>query len=166
MSESKVSLYSVMSTRMCVCTSTLSWVGEEDVEEFSACRRDEDEGPISTVRTRWANFREQTDSLTLLSRGDTWHRETKHITNGWQEIRMGHYTWKTWHLSCDSHVTWFNWLDKKNWRRLLVIILNRKVNRLTFAGDFLWRLICAQNRLKYLTCLTSHNPIKIRQKMV
>ncbi len=66
--------------RMCVfvmCTSTLSWVGEEDVEEFSAWRREEDEGPISTVRTRWANFREQTDSLTLLSRGDTWDTERR-----------------------------------------------------------------------------------------
>ncbi len=60
-----------------MCTSTLSWVGEEDVEEFSAWRREEDEGPISTVRTRWANFREQTDSLTLLSRGDTWDTERR-----------------------------------------------------------------------------------------
>lgn len=34
-------------------SSTLSCVGEEEVEEFSACRREEeDEGPISTVRTR------------------------------------------------------------------------------------------------------------------
>lgn len=53
-------------------SSTLSCVGEEDVEEFSAGLREEEEGgPSSTVRTRWANFREHTDSLRLLSSGDT-----------------------------------------------------------------------------------------------
>lgn len=54
-----------------VYTSTLSWVGEDEVEEFSACLREE-AGPSSTVRTRWANFREHTDSIILLSSGDTW----------------------------------------------------------------------------------------------
>lgn len=52
--------------------STLSCVGEDEVEEFSCLRWDEEVELSSTVRTRWANFSEQTDSLMLLGRGDTW----------------------------------------------------------------------------------------------
>lgn len=54
----------------CFCvTSTLSWVGEDDVEEFS-CLLEEEE-LSSTVRTRCANFSEQTDSLMFDGNGET-----------------------------------------------------------------------------------------------
>lgn len=51
-------------------SSTLSWVGEDDVEEFS-CLLEEEE-LSSTVRTRCANFSEQTDSLMFDGNGETW----------------------------------------------------------------------------------------------
>lgn len=60
-----------LSVHLCV-TSTLSCVGEDEVDEFSCLLDDELEEDSSTLRTRWANFSELMDSLMLAGRGDTW----------------------------------------------------------------------------------------------
>lgn len=51
-------------------------MGEDDVDEFSCLLVDEDETLSSMLRTRWANFSEQTDSLMLLGNGDTWTQDS------------------------------------------------------------------------------------------
>lgn len=52
-------------------TSTLSCVGEDEVDEFSCLLEVEEEELSSTLRTLWANFSEQTDSLMLPGNGET-----------------------------------------------------------------------------------------------
>lgn len=95
----------ILLRKLHACTSTLSWVGEEDVEEFSACLREEEAVPSSTVRTRWANFREHTDSMILLSRGDTWEGKWIKTKIYWSFVHEIQLTWYKKILSIFLHIS-------------------------------------------------------------